>query len=158
NGSAARQSCRRLLLHSRKQLLLSLTSIQPRASHRNQTARTGNEGSGGMHEDLVRWFEANRRNLPWRSGYNPYHVWISEVMLQQTQVETVLPYFERFITKFPTLKSLASAREEDVLQMWAGLVYYRRARNLLSAIRTVADQYQGRIPDDYDKLIALPGV
>jgi len=111
-----------------------------------------------MIDALVAWFEENQRPLPWREDYDPYHVWISEVMLQQTQVETVLPYFERFITKFPTLKSLASAREEEVLQLWAGLGYYRRARNLLSAIRTVADKYEGRIPADYDKLIELPGV
>src|SRR4051794_5642950 len=111
-----------------------------------------------MVSALVAWFEENQRALPWRAGYDPYQVWVSEVMLQQTQVETVLPYFERFITAFPTLSSLATAREEEVLRLWAGLGYYRRAKNLMSAVRMVANQHDGRIPSDYDKLIQLPGV
>jgi A/G-specific adenine glycosylase len=111
-----------------------------------------------MVEALVAWFEETQRPLPWRAGYDPYHVWVSEVMLQQTQVETVLPYFERFITSFPTLNSLATASEEEVLRLWAGLGYYRRAKNLMSAVQIVADQYEGRIPSDYDKLIELPGI
>src|SRR4029078_13578345 len=111
-----------------------------------------------MVDALVAWFEENQRSLPWRASYDPYHVWVSEVMLQQTQVETVLPYFERFITAFPTLKSLAAAPEEQVLRLWAGLGYYRRAKNLMSAVRIVAQEYEGRIPAHYDQLIDLPGV
>src|SRR5262245_66680634 len=111
-----------------------------------------------MHRSLVAWFEENRRSLPWRETYDPYHVWVSEVMLQQTQVETVLPYFERFISRFPTLKSLAKAEEEQVLKLWAGLGYYRRAKNLLTAVRRVVEEHGGNVPSDYEALIELPGV
>src|SRR5262245_43500451 len=111
-----------------------------------------------MHQPLVDWFEEHRRALPWRETYDPYHVWVSEVMLQQTQVETVLPYFERFISTFPTLQSLARANEERVLKLWAGLGYYRRAKNLLAAVRRVMEDHGGIVPSEYDALIALPGV
>ncbi len=107
---------------------------------------------------LVAWFEENQRDLPWRRTYDPYHVWISEVMLQQTQVETVLPYYARFLKEFPTLEALAIADEPKVLGLWAGLGYYSRARNLMAAAREIAARHGGRVPSDYDALIALPGV
>jgi A/G-specific adenine glycosylase len=107
---------------------------------------------------LVEWFNESHRSLPWRETYDPYQVWVSEVMLQQTQVETVLPYFERFIQKFPSLRALAKANESDVLHLWAGLGYYSRARNLLKAAREVVDAHNGELPSDYDSLIALPGI
>jgi A/G-specific adenine glycosylase len=107
---------------------------------------------------LVGWFEEHQRPLPWRESYDPYHVWVSEVMLQQTQVETVLPYYERFIRKFPTVLALAQASDDEVLQLWAGLGYYSRARNLLRAARQVAEEHDGRMPVDYESIIALPGV
>jgi A/G-specific adenine glycosylase len=107
---------------------------------------------------LVNWFKENQRPLPWRQSYDPYQVWISEVMLQQTQVETALPYFERFIREFPTVQDLAGAEEERVLKLWAGLGYYRRAKNLMAAARVVVEQHRGKIPSDYDALIDLPGV
>ncbi len=113
---------------------------------------------GPFAELLVRWFEENRRPLPWRETYDPYHVWVSEAMLQQTQVETALPFYERFIARFPSLQSLAGAEESEVLKLWAGLGYYRRAKNLLAAARIVAARHDGRVPSDYDALIALPGV
>jgi A/G-specific adenine glycosylase len=109
-------------------------------------------------EQLVNWFEENQRPLPWRASYDPYHVWISEVMLQQTQVETALPYYERFIREFPTVTHLANAHEERVLTLWAGLGYYQRARNLMAAARIVLANHNGKIPSDYDSLIQLPGV
>jgi A/G-specific adenine glycosylase len=109
-------------------------------------------------EQLVNWFNENQRPLPWRVAYDPYQVWVSEVMLQQTQVETALPYFERFIREFPSVQALARADEERVLKLWAGLGYYRRAKNLMVSARTVAEQHGGRIPSEYDALIALPGV
>src|SRR5262249_6918516 len=96
--------------------------------------------------------------LPWRSSYNPYHVWISEVMLQQTQVETVLPYFERFIQEFPELETLANASEERVLKLWAGLGYYRRVKNLITAAKQVVEKHNGQLPSDYDALIGLAGI
>jgi len=111
-----------------------------------------------MHEDLVRWFEANRRDLPWRNGYDPYHVWVSEVMLQQTQVETALPYFERFIGTLSSIHALANADEHTVLKLWAGLGYYSRARNLHAAAKRVVAEHGGIIPNDYETLRTLPGI
>jgi A/G-specific adenine glycosylase len=111
-----------------------------------------------MIESLVGWFRENQRRLPWRASYDPYQVWVSEVMLQQTQVETALPYYERFIQAFPTLESLASADDERVLQLWAGLGYYSRARNLMTAARAVVEKHGGRVPSEYDALLELPGI
>jgi A/G-specific adenine glycosylase len=111
-----------------------------------------------MVDALVAWFEENQRNLPWRREYNPYHVWLSEVMLQQTQAETAVPYYERFLEVFPTLEELASAPEERVLQLWAGLGYYRRAKNLHAAAKEMVRSHGGQVPSDYDPLIGLPGV
>jgi A/G-specific adenine glycosylase len=111
-----------------------------------------------MVDALVAWFQENQRPLPWRVSYDPYHVWVSEVMLQQTQVETALPYYERFIRELPTLQSLASADEQRVLTLWAGLGYYRRAKNLMAAAREVVEKHAGRMPSDYDVLIELPGI
>ncbi len=111
-----------------------------------------------MLEPLIHWFNENQRPLPWRVSYDPYHVWVSEVMLQQTQVETALPYYERFIREFPSIEDLARADAERVLTLWAGLGYYRRARNLMAAARVVVNEYGGEVPGDYDRLIALPGV
>jgi len=92
-----------------------------------------------LHDDLLNWYEANRRDLPWRRSRDPYAIWVSEVMLQQTQVATVIPYFERWMTRFPTLESLAQASEDDVLQMWQGLGYYRRARMLREGARRLIE-------------------
>jgi A/G-specific adenine glycosylase len=111
-----------------------------------------------MLDLLVAWFRENQRALPWRLSYDPYQVWVSEVMLQQTQVETALPYYERFIHEFPTIQSLANAEEERVLTLWAGLGYYRRAKNLMAAAHEVVSKHCGKIPSDYDVLIQLPGI
>lgn len=104
---------------------------------------------------LAKWYEANQRKLPWRESKNPYFIWISEVMLQQTTVAAVMPYFDRFISRFPTLESLADAPTEDVLEMWSGLGYYSRARNLhksAQGLRLVP------FPTTYQKLIEFPGL
>jgi A/G-specific adenine glycosylase len=111
-----------------------------------------------MLESLVAWFQENQRPLPWRVSYDPYRVWVSEVMLQQTQVETALPYYERFIRELPTVGALANAKEEQVLKLWAGLGYYRRAKNLLAAAHQVVEKHNGRIPSEYAVLLELPGV
>src|SRR5688572_15230388 len=111
-----------------------------------------------MLEALVAWFAENQRPLPWRASYNPYQVWVSEVMLQQTQVETMLPYYERFVREFPTIHAVANADEERVFALWAGLGYYRRAKNLMAAAREVVAKHGGEIPRDYDLLIELPGI
>src|SRR5437867_5250536 len=111
-----------------------------------------------MHEQLVAWFIQNQRRLPWRVAYDPYQVWVSEVMLQQTQVETALPYYERFVSELPNVHALAGADEQRVFSLWAGLGYYSRARNLMAAAKIVEHDYDGVVPDDYARLIALPGI
>lgn len=104
---------------------------------------------------LAQWYQANQRKLPWRESKNPYFIWISEVMLQQTTVAAVMPYFERFITKFPTLESLADSPIEDVLEMWSGLGYYSRARNLHKSAQGLR---KGPFPTTYQELIEFPGL
>jgi A/G-specific adenine glycosylase len=104
------------------------------------------------------WYTAARRDLPWRRSRDPYVIWVSEVMLQQTQVKTVTPYFERFIERFPSIDRLASADLSAVLKTWEGLGYYSRARNLHRAAQMVSDGCKGRLPDDWDALRALPGI
>lgn len=107
---------------------------------------------------LLEWYAAHRRDLPWRKTRDPYRIWLSEVMLQQTRVETVLRYYDRFLERFPTLRDLAAAPEEDVLKAWEGLGYYRRARQLHAAARRVVAEYGGVVPDDPVRFGALPGV
>ncbi|RKQ31405.1 A/G-specific adenine glycosylase [Oceanobacillus halophilus] len=114
--------------------------------------------SFGFQYDLLDWYYENKRNLPWRESQDPYKVWVSEIMLQQTKVDTVIPYFERFLTKFPTVYDLAKADEQDVLKTWEGLGYYSRARNLQSAVKEVVEKYGGKIPDTPDELGSLKGV
>lgn len=111
-----------------------------------------------MIQALVDWFDRGHRPLPWRDGYAPYHVWVSEVMLQQTQVETALPYYHRFLERFPTIRELARADEEDVLLLWSGLGYYNRARNFRTAAGIVMTRHDGQIPSTYDELLELPGI
>ncbi len=107
---------------------------------------------------LLAWFEQNgRHSLPWQ-GRNPYYVWLSEIMLQQTQVATVIPYFHHFIERFPTLATLAEAPTDHVLQYWSGLGYYARARNLHTTAQRIINQHQGLFPQDLDALMALPGI
>ncbi len=107
---------------------------------------------------LLDWYRTVRRDLPWRKSQDPYPIWISEVMLQQTRVETVIPYFDRFMKQYPTVDALAAAQEEDVLKYWEGLGYYSRVRNLHAAVREVAAKYGGEIPRTYEEMRALPGV
>ncbi len=111
-----------------------------------------------FQNDLITWFKTNQRDLPWRKDQDPYKVWVSEIMLQQTRVETVIPYYNRFIAKFPTIKALAKADEGDVLKAWEGLGYYSRARNLQAAVREVAEQYDGIVPDSKVEISTLKGV
>ena len=112
----------------------------------------------GLRRRLLGWYDAHRRDLPWRRDRDPYRIWVSEVMLQQTQVATVKPYFERFMAAFPTLADLATADLDAVLRHWAGLGYYRRARHLHAAAIELHRQYAGTLPDDPDVWRRLPGV
>lgn len=107
---------------------------------------------------LLSWYSQHARDLPWRQTNNPYHVWLSEIMLQQTRVDQAKPYFERFVASFPTPEHLASASQEDVLRLWEGLGYYSRARNLHKAARQVVDDFQGKLPEDHNELLKLPGI
>lgn len=108
---------------------------------------------------LLAWFDRHgRHDLPWQQGINPYRVWVSEIMLQQTQVATVIPYYQRFMARFPDVESLAAAPLDAVLHHWSGLGYYARARNLHKAAQVVRDQYGGRFPADLATLESLPGI
>lgn len=123
---------------------------------RMQRAQQHGKGPGPA-ERLLNWYRKNGRTLPWRSHPTPYRIWISEIMLQQTQVATVIPYYERFIARFPDIPSLAAASEKEVLALWSGLGYYRRARNILRAAREIAAE-GGIFPRDFEKILSLPGI
>ncbi|QHQ62789.1 A/G-specific adenine glycosylase [Anaerocolumna sedimenticola] len=109
-------------------------------------------------EYLLDWYDNNARILPWRENPKPYYVWISEIMLQQTRVEAVKIYFDRFINTLPDIKSLAYAKEEQLLKLWEGLGYYNRVRNLGKAARIILEEYNGELPPDYSSLLKLPGI
>ena len=111
-----------------------------------------------LPERLLPWFELNRRELPWRRDREPYHVWLSEIMLQQTRVEAVKGYYERFLQRLPTIEALASSEENELLKLWEGLGYYSRVRNLQKAADIIVREYGGVFPQEYDKVLALPGV
>ena len=111
-----------------------------------------------LSSKLLAWYHANKRTLPWRGHPSAYAVWVSEIMLQQTRVETVIPYFEKWMRLFPDIQALGQASEHDVLNAWEGLGYYSRARNLHRAAKLVLDQYSGEIPRDLDELRKLPGI
>ncbi len=111
-----------------------------------------------FQHDLISWYIAEKRDLPWRKDQDPYKIWVSEIMLQQTRVDTVIPYFNAFIKKFPTIESLANADEEEVLKAWEGLGYYSRVRNLQSAVKEVASSYSGIVPNTPEEISRLKGV
>ncbi|WP_144213574.1 A/G-specific adenine glycosylase [Shewanella donghaensis] len=110
-------------------------------------------------ERITAWYDLHgRKTLPWQINKTPYRVWISEIMLQQTQVATVIPYYEKFMHSFPSIEALANASEDDVLHHWTGLGYYARARNLHKAAKTICEQHDGLFPESIDEVIALPGI
>ena len=109
-------------------------------------------------QKLLCWYQQNKRDLPWRDHPDPYAIWVSEIMLQQTRVDTVIAYFERWMGKFPTISTLAEADEQNVLNLWEGLGYYSRARNLHRAAKVVAKEYEGQLPKNAQELIKLPGI
>ncbi|MDZ5474557.1 A/G-specific adenine glycosylase [Bacillus sp. 31A1R] len=111
-----------------------------------------------FQKDLIGWFEVEQRILPWRQDQDPYKVWVSEIMLQQTRVDTVIPYFNRFVEEFPTIEALSEADEDKVLKAWEGLGYYSRVRNLQAAVREVHEKYEGKVPDNLKEISALKGV
>ena len=108
---------------------------------------------------LLRWYESDgRRDLPWQKDRTPYRVWISEIMLQQTQVAVVIDYYLKFMRSFPDINTLANAHQDEVLSLWSGLGYYSRARNLHKSARIIRDHYQGEFPENTEELEALPGI
>lgn len=115
-----------------------------------------------MYEEIIpyllHWYDYNKRILPWREDPTPYHVWVSEIMLQQTRVEAVKGYYDRFLTCLPDIKALAEAEEETLLKLWEGLGYYNRVRNMQKAAKVLVEQYDGEMPADYEKIRALPGI
>ncbi|WP_288530960.1 A/G-specific adenine glycosylase [uncultured Secundilactobacillus sp.] len=111
-----------------------------------------------FQETLLAWYDQEKRDLPWRRDHAPYHVWISEIMLQQTQVQTVIPYYERFMAQFPTVEALANAKEADLMKVWAGLGYYSRARNLQRAAEQLVTDYHGVWPTTTESLQELAGI
>lgn len=113
---------------------------------------------GAFVEPLCTWYEKNKRSMPWRDDATPYHVWLSEIMLQQTRIEAVKAYYARFIERLPDVWALAEVPEEELLKLWEGLGYYNRARNLQKAAKLVVERYEGTLPADYDLLLELPGI
>jgi A/G-specific adenine glycosylase len=107
---------------------------------------------------LLDWFGIHRRELPWRASRNPYRIWVAEIMLQQTRIAAVMPYYERFLTRFPTVEALAGATQDDVLKVWSGLGYYSRARNLHRAAQEIVARHGGEFPRTLDAALALPGI
>jgi A/G-specific adenine glycosylase len=111
-----------------------------------------------IHEALLGWFSRTARDLPFRRTQDPYRIWLSEIMLQQTQVKTVIPYYERFLRKLPTIRSLADAKLDTVLKLWQGLGYYTRAKSLHKAAHFIVDRHGGRFPQTFEEILALPGI
>ncbi|HEY4324303.1 MAG TPA: A/G-specific adenine glycosylase [Mucilaginibacter sp.] len=111
-----------------------------------------------FNDDLLQWYEKNKRDLPWRNSSDAYVIWLSEIILQQTRVEQGLPYFYRFLEKYPDVEAFASAEEDDILKLWQGLGYYSRGRNMLKTARMVQELYNGKFPESYAQLIKLKGI
>lgn len=114
--------------------------------------------NNSLSDNLIEWYHRNKRDLPWRKTDDPYKIWISEIMLQQTRVDTVIPYYHRFLDAFPTVYDLAEADQQQVLKLWEGLGYYSRGRNLHYAAKEIAQNFDGIIPSDYKKIISLKGI
>ena len=109
-------------------------------------------------QPLLDWFSTCQRILPWRENKDPYRVWVSEIMLQQTRVEAVIPYYNRFLQRLPSIKALADCPEEELLKLWEGLGYYNRVRNLQKAAKVMVEQYGGQFPHSWEQVRALPGI
>jgi len=107
---------------------------------------------------ILSWYTDNRREMPWREDPSPYRIWISEIMLQQTRVDTVIPYFNKFMEKYPTVESLASSDEDELMKYWEGLGYYSRIRNIRETAINIVSNYDGKIPETFDELLKLKGI
>ena len=116
------------------------------------------EKIASFQEKLLAWYDKEKRDLPWRHSNNPYHIWVSEIMLQQTRVDTVIPYYHRFLETFQTIESLANAQEEELLKVWEGLGYYSRVRNMQKAAQQIMEGYNGKFPDTMEEIQTLKGI
>src|SRR5690348_1942113 len=126
---------------------------------RSRKTLTPPRTDAGFARRLLAWHARHgRHDLPWQRRRTPYRVWVSEIMLQQTQVATVIPYYERFLQRFPDVAALAAAPVDEVLHLWTGLGYYARARNLLKAARLIAAEHGGRFPTEFEEVVELPGI
>ncbi|HKS36844.1 MAG TPA: A/G-specific adenine glycosylase [Verrucomicrobiae bacterium] len=132
--------------------------MQRERRSKSESQRSEPATTGWLVPPLLAWFRHNARDLPWRRTTDPYAIWISEIMLQQTQVKTVIPYWERWMRELPTVQSLVRARPERVLKLWEGLGYYTRARNLQRAAAAIVTEHAGRFPNAFDEVLALPGI
>lgn len=133
-------------------------TTQPKSSSSTPNFTHHGQDKAGFANSLETWYHANSRDLPWRHTRDSYHIWLSEIMLQQTQVTTVIPYYKRFLAKFPTVHDLAQAEEDSVLKMWEGLGYYARCRNMHKAAKIVSTDFKGEFPDTLEAMSALPGI
>src|SRR5215475_2384880 len=133
---------------------------QPRSEDRADKVLSGVgvQQIAALRERLLEWFHKYQRDLPWRRNKDPYRIWLSEIMLQQTRVAAVIPFYERFLEHFPTIAALAAAPEAEVLRLWAGLGYYSRARNLQSAAKKIVGEHGGEFPRSAEQALALPGI
>lgn len=111
-----------------------------------------------MTNPVIKWYQQNKRDLPWRKEKNPYHIWLSEIMLQQTRIEAVKQYYERFLEQIPNIQVLAEVEEQKLLKLWEGLGYYNRARNLKKSAQIIQEKYNGEMPKTYQELVQLPGI
>jgi len=138
---------------------MKFTIINTPISLLSQKVQISTDSAKQFATQVVTWYHhQGRKHLPWQQNKTPYSVWISEIMLQQTQVATVIPYYQRFMSSFPTISSLANADEDNVLHHWTGLGYYARARNLHKAAKLIDSEYSGVFPEEIEKVIALPGI
>ena len=123
-----------------------------------QIEKKGNDMTADFAEPLLLWYDRNARELPWRQSKDPYRVWISEIMLQQTRAQAVIPYYERFLLSLPDVKALAACPDDELMKLWEGLGYYSRARNLKKAALVIEEKYEGRFPETSEELVKLPGI
>lgn len=133
-------------------------NIEKEEQKKISATAVGDSQLGGIVEPLLAWYDAHARVLPWREQPTPYRVWVSEIMLQQTRVEAVKPYFERFMTALPGIRDLAEAPEDQILKLWEGLGYYNRVRNMQKAAQKLTAEYDGEMPADFEAILALPGI
>ena len=133
-------------------------NIEKEEQKKISATAVGDSQLGGIVEPLLAWYDAHARVLPWREQPTPYRVWVSEIMLQQTRVEAVKPYFERFMTALPGIRDLAEAPEDQILKLWEGLGYYNRVRNMPHAAQKLTAEYDGEMPADFEAILDLPGI